>query len=39
MDWNTIRPLNGAKADGFEELCAQLARFESPIGSRFERKG
>jgi len=39
IDWNAIRPLNGARADGFEELCAQLARAESPTGSRFERKG
>jgi len=39
IDWNAIRPLNGSRADGFEELCAQLARGESPVGSRFERKG
>ncbi|MFI5399150.1 MAG: AVAST type 2 anti-phage system protein Avs2 [Candidatus Binatia bacterium] len=39
VDWNAIRPLNGSRALGFEELCAQLARAESPAGSRFERKG
>ncbi len=39
IDWNAIRPLNGSRANGFEELCAQLARAESPAGSWFERKG
>jgi len=39
IDWNAIRPLNGSRAAGFEELCAQLGRAESPPGSRFERKG
>jgi hypothetical protein len=39
IDWNAIRPLDGSSAKGFEELCAQLARAESPPGSRFERKG
>jgi len=39
IDWNAIRPLKGSRASGFEELCAQLARAESPTGSRFERKG
>ena len=39
LDWKAIRPLNGSRASGFEELCAQLARAESPEGSRFERKG
>jgi hypothetical protein len=39
LDWNAIRPLNGSRATGFEELCAQLARIESPIGSNFIRKG
>ena len=34
-----IRPLNGSKWQGFEELCAQLARAEAPANSRFERKG
>lgn len=39
IDWRAIRPLDGAKTKGFEELCAQLARVEAPKGSRFERKG
>lgn len=39
VDWAAIRPLNGSRATGFEELCAQLARAEAPAGSSFERKG
>jgi hypothetical protein len=39
IDFNAIRPLNGSRADGFEELCTQLAREARPTGSRFERKG
>jgi hypothetical protein len=39
IDWNAIRPLNGSRANGFEELCSQIARVESPADSRFERKG
>ncbi len=39
IDWQDIRPLNGSRADGFEELCAQLARAESPTGTEFKRKG
>lgn len=39
IDWSAIRPLNGSRADGFEELCAQLARAESPAGTCFVRKG
>ena len=39
LDWNSIRPLNGSRGNGFEELCAQLARAESPPGSAFIRKG
>lgn len=39
LDWSEIRPLNGSRAHGFEELCAQLARAESPGGAKFERKG
>jgi hypothetical protein len=39
LDWSAIRPLNGSRDRGFEELCAQLARAESPVGSRFLRKG
>ena len=39
LNWNDIRPLNGSQANGFEELCAQLARAESPDRAKFERKG
>jgi hypothetical protein len=39
LDWNSIRPLNGGRDKDFEELCAQLARAESPVGSTFVRKG
>lgn len=39
LDWNNITPLKGGRDKGFEELCAQLARTESPSGSTFVRKG
>ena len=39
LDWKNIRPLNGGRDKGFEELCAQLARAERPSGSTFVRKG
>ena len=39
LDLMTIRPLNGSRSKGFEELCAQLARRESPDGADFQRKG
>ena len=39
LDWKSIRPLNGGRDKGFEELCAQLARAEVPVGSTFVRKG
>ena len=39
IDWKAIHPLNGSQANAFEELCAQLARAESPNDARFERKG
>ncbi len=39
LDWNSIRPLNGGRDKGFEELCAQLARAECPTESHFVRKG
>ena len=38
LDWRAIHPLNGSRALGFEELCAQLARAENPVGGGFERK-
>lgn len=39
LDWNGIRPLNGGRDKGFEELCSQLARAEIPTSARFVRKG
>ncbi|HOY89662.1 MAG TPA: ATP-binding protein, partial [Bacillota bacterium] len=39
IDWSSIRPLNGGRDKGFEELCSQLARAEIPAGAFFERKG
>ena len=37
--WQNIRPLNGSKSDGFQELCVQLARVESPDSSEFTALG
>ena len=39
INWNAIRSLNGSQRDGFEELCAQLARAESPPNATFTRTG
>lgn len=39
VDWAGIRSLDGSQSAGFEELCAQLARSESPVNARFVRKG
>lgn len=39
LDWNAIRPFDGGREKGFEELCSQLARSEAPDQSRFVRKG
>lgn len=39
LDWAAIRPLNGGREKGFEELCSQLARMEAPDCARFVRKG
>lgn len=39
LQWNGIRALDGSQQTGFEELCAQLARTETPDGARFVRKG
>lgn len=39
LDWAAIRPLNGGREKGFEELCSQLARAEAPDSARFVRKG
>ncbi len=39
VDWRSIRPLNGGREKGFEELCSQLARSEVGGKARFIRKG
>lgn len=39
LNWNGIRALDGEQSHGFEELCTQLARQESPDGARFTPKG
>ena len=39
LAWGGIRALNGSQRDGFEELCAQLARAETPADGQFVRKG
>ena len=39
LDWRSIHPVNGGRAKGFEELCAQLARSEVRGQARFIRKG
>ena len=35
IDWLSIRPWNGTQHGGFEELCIQLARAETPERARF----
>lgn len=39
LNWSDLRTLNGSQREGFEELCAQLARLETPAGAEFIRKG
>ena len=39
LSWNNIRPLNGSQNAGFEELCTQLARIETPHDAKFTRTG
>ena len=39
FSWTDLRTLNGSQWTGFEELCAQLARLETPAGAEFVRKG
>lgn len=39
LRWSDIRALDGSQAEGFEELCSQLARIETPPGAEFVRKG
>jgi hypothetical protein len=39
-DWNALRPLDGSREKGFEELCCQLAAGETyPADSTFVRVG
>ena len=35
VDWKSIRAWNGSQSGGFEELCVQLARVETPKGAKF----
>ena len=39
VSWHSIRPLNGGREKGFEELCSQLARSEVSGHAQFIRKG
>ena len=35
LSWQMIRAWNGSQSGGFEELCVQLARLETPEGAKF----
>ena len=39
LSWSNIRAREGSQQAGFEEICAQLARSETPKGAKFVRKG
>jgi hypothetical protein len=40
INFENIRPWDGSRHAGFEELCSQLARLEhAPAGAKFHRKG
>ena len=39
LNWNRIRALDGEQSHGFEELCTQLARQETPDDAKFVPKG
>jgi len=39
IDWHSIRPLAGSQNLGFEELCSQVARIETPPDAEFIRNG
>ena len=39
INWDKIRSLDGSKHIGFQELCVQLARAESPEGAQFAAIG
>ena len=34
-DWHAIRPWKGSQSGGFQELCVQLARAETPEPAKF----
>lgn len=39
LNWSDLRASNGSQREGFEELCSQLARLETPTNAEFVRKG
>ena len=39
IDWRAIRPHNGSRAEGFQQLCAELAKGESPGDAEFFTPG
>ena len=39
LSWSDLRACNGSQREGFEELCSQLARLETPDGAEFIRTG
>ena len=39
LSWSDLRALHGSQEKGFEELCSQLARLETPTGAEFVRTG
>ena len=38
LNWSDLGAWNGSQREGFEELCSQLARDETPAGAEFIRK-
>jgi hypothetical protein len=39
IDWHSIRSIAGSQNSGFEELCSQIARMETPPDVEFIRNG
>lgn len=39
INWHDIRSLGGSQFSGFEELCAQLARYKCPVNAKYVRTG
>lgn len=39
INFELIRPYDGSRHAGFEELCSQIASLETPLASNFYRKG